>query len=79
MTEMSAFKAMTLDQRVKCKFIPMGDKIYNGLGYSLGPIWTFDERDKFRMWCQNNDVRFDGAVYEFPDKETFVMARLIFE
>jgi hypothetical protein len=47
MTEMAEFIEMDIDERWCCTFIPMGDNIYNGLGYMLGtrsPVWSSSEK-----------------------------------
>jgi len=83
MTEMSEFIAMDIKQRQRCAFIPMGENIYNGLGYMMGsnsPVWsTVERRNKFYEWAEENGVKYDGAVYEFPNVGTYIMARMIFE
>lgn len=80
MTEMAEFLQMSVEQRGRCKFIPLGDKVYNGLGYCLGnTAWTKEEREEFELWRQQHGVMYDSVVYEFPNRETFVMARLMFE
>lgn len=81
MTQMKEFKQMSLDQRLQCTFMPMCSNIYNGLGYMLGPDAGWDEHKlkQFDEWRKQHNVNFDSVVYEFPDLETFVMARIIFE
>lgn len=80
---MSDFIKMDFEQRQRCAFIPLGEKIYNGLGYAIGPhspAWsTVERRNEFYEWAKENGVKYDGVVYEFPDVGTFVMARMIFE
>lgn len=82
MTEMAEFVQMDIDERCRCTFIPMGSNIYNGLGYMLGKnarVWSRQRVEQFHEWAMENDVRFDGAVYEFPDAGTYIMAKMIFE
>lgn len=83
MTEMAAFSEMDIEQRQRCTFIPLGSHIYNGLGYMMGPrspSWdTIEKRQAFYDWAEENGVKYDGAVYEFPDVGTYIMARMLFE
>lgn len=81
MTQMSDFINLTIEQRMQCTFIPFGERVYNGLGYSLGPKagWNDNKKEEFEQWRRRHNVKFDSVVYEFPNEETFLMARLIFE
>jgi len=81
MTTMVQFLAMTQDERSRCRFAPLGDQVYGGLGYILPnkTYWTDETIALLTTWCNNHNVRLDGPVLVFPDDDTFVLCKLIFE
>jgi hypothetical protein len=76
--DLEAFKATPYSNRGQVRFIPIGHKLYNSLGYMLGPnAWPDPEQKEFHQWAESNGVKYDGAVYEFPDEETLLMAKVM--
>lgn len=88
MTTMDQFKKMSIQERYRVKFAPMGNKIYNGLGYMItdtawsrqcNTAWTAEDVRRLNVWAKENNCVWDGPILVFPDDETFIMCKMIFE
>ncbi len=81
MTTMDQFKAMRINERWLVKFAPMGDDLYNGLGYLTlhHHYWTARRIAELHRWGKDHGLTYDGPVIVFPDDETFILCKMKFE
>lgn len=83
MTSMHDYKEMSIQQRRRVKFAPLGGQIYGGMGYMVSRrAWEPNDVDKlvdFIRWSTKNGCSWDGPVCVFPDEQTYIMARLRYE
>jgi hypothetical protein len=80
MTTMNQFNRLSIEERRLLPFAPLGQSIYNGLGYILPSKthWNDDTICLLKQWASNNNVIWDGPVIVFPNDETFIMCKMVF-
>lgn len=80
MTTMDDYVKMDIRARRMTKFKPLGKSLYNGFGYLISDsAWGASEVIEFYEWSREYGCVFDGPVCMFPDDDTYILARMIWE